>query len=67
MTEEEIQKQLDEINDCMKEIQEAKFHDAPKDIIQELQQKIDILIRESGAEDVKKKERDSSVNTEDKD
>jgi|TARA_B110000914_G_C15223514_1_gene336206 hypothetical protein len=58
MTEEEIQKQLDEINECMKEIQEAKFHQAPKEIIQELQQKIDVLIRESGAEDVKKKERD---------
>ena len=41
-----------------KEIQEAKFHQAPKEIIQELQQKIDVLIRESGAEDVKKKERD---------
>ena len=58
MTEQEIQKQLDEINECMKEIQEAKFHDAPKEIIQELQQKIDTLIRNSGDEEAKRKDRE---------
>lgn len=48
MTQEEIQKQLDEINQCMRELQEAKFQDAPREIIYELQQKIDKLIQESG-------------------
>ncbi len=48
MTDKEIQKQLDEINTCMRELQEAKFQDAPREIIYELQQKIDILIKESG-------------------
>jgi hypothetical protein len=48
MTEQEIQKQLDEINTCMRELQEAKFQDAPREIIYELQQKIDTLIKESG-------------------
>ena len=67
MTDKEIQKKLDEINQCMVELQEAKFQDAPRDIIYELQQKIDTLIRESGTEDVKKKDRENSVNPEDKD
>ena len=48
MKEKDIQKQLDAINECMKELQEAKFHDAPRDIIYELQHKIDTLIKESG-------------------
>ena len=48
MTDKEIQKQLDEINTCMRELQEAKFQDAPREIIYELQQKIDTLIKESG-------------------
>jgi hypothetical protein len=48
MTEQEIQKQLEEINQCMRELQEAKFQDAPREIIYELQQKIDTLIKESG-------------------
>lgn len=48
MTDKDIQKQLDEINTCMRELQEAKFQDAPREIIYELQQKIDILIKESG-------------------
>ena len=48
MTDKEIQKQLDEINQCMRELQEAKFQDAPREIIYELQQKIDKLIQESG-------------------
>ena len=48
MTEKEITKKLEEINQCMIELQEAKFHDAPKDIIQQLQQKMDILIKKSG-------------------
>ena len=48
MTDKEIQKQLDEINTCMRELQGAKFQDAPREIIYELQQKIDILIKESG-------------------
>ena len=47
MTDEEIEKKLNEINECMKELQEAKFQDAPRDIIYELQQKIDSLIREN--------------------
>ena len=48
MTDKEIEQGLKEINECMVELQEAKFHDAPKDIIQQLQQKIDVLIKESG-------------------
>jgi len=48
MTDKEIEKKLEEINKCMVELQEAKFHDAPKDFIQQLQQKIDSLIKESG-------------------
>tara|TARA_R110002012_G_C11633197_1_gene609972 strand:+ start:1683 stop:1862 length:180 start_codon:yes stop_codon:yes gene_type:complete len=48
MTDKDIQKQLDEINTCMRELQEAKFQDAPREIIYELQQKIDTLIKESG-------------------
>tara|TARA_R110001583_G_scaffold18451_2_gene73349 strand:+ start:1009 stop:1191 length:183 start_codon:yes stop_codon:yes gene_type:complete len=51
MTEKEITKKLEEINQCMIELQEAKFHDAPKDIIQQLQQKIDVLIKESGRDE----------------
>tara|TARA_R110002020_G_scaffold392274_1_gene602539 strand:+ start:454 stop:660 length:207 start_codon:yes stop_codon:yes gene_type:complete len=52
MKEEDIQKQLDAINECMKELQEAKFQDAPREIIYELQHKIDTLIKESGRGEV---------------